>query len=112
MEPGRKNLVGDVWKKSNNTRALDSGGELSLVLCAGAGDSSGKDLRAFGDALSQSDGVLVVDVFDVVSAEHANFLSSVAVGTLCHSLRSSFGSFGSSSSFFYNCFVSFVIHCL
>ena len=106
------NLVRDVGEKSNDAGTLDSGGELSLVLSAGTGDSSGKDLSTFGDALLESYSVLVIDVIDAVSAEHADLFSSVSVGALSHSLRSGFGSFGISSSFFYNYFVSFVIHCL
>ena len=95
------------------TGSLDSESQLSLVLSAGAGDSSGEDLASFGSALLESLGVLVVDVIDTVSTEGANFLSSVSVGTLSHSLGRGFGSFGrGSSGFFRNNFSSFVIHCL
>ena len=88
----RLNLVSDVGEKCDVTGSLDSESQLSLVLSAGTGDSSGEDLASFGSALGQSLGVLVVDVIDTVSTEGANFLSSVSVGTL-HSLGSRFGSF-------------------
>ena len=58
---------------------LDSCVELSLVLCACAGNSSGKDLTALAYELSQLC-VLVVDIINLVCAENANFLS-LSVGT-------------------------------
>ena len=58
------------------TRTLDSDGELTLMLCAGAGDSSGEDLRTLGDILSQTGYVLVIDLVDVICAELADFLLS------------------------------------
>ena len=61
------------------TRTLDSCVELSLVLCACAGDSSGKDLTALADELSELC-VLVVDIVNLVCTEDAN-LFSLAVGT-------------------------------
>ena len=58
--------------------ALDSNSELSLVLSAGAGNSSGKDLTSFGcNALSESYCILIVNVINVFCAEQADFLSSV-----------------------------------
>ena len=67
--------VGNVGKKSSLTSTLDSGVQLSLVLSAGAGDSSGKDLAALADELSQLSGVLIVDIIDLVSAEDTNLFS-------------------------------------
>ena len=64
------------------TRALDRNRKLTLMLCAGAGDSSGKDLCTFAYALAESDSVLVIDVFDFICAELAYFSASVcAYGT-------------------------------
>ena len=72
-------LVGDVGKKSDVASALDSYCELSLVLCACAGDSSGKDLSALADELSQLC-ILVINVCYLVCAKDTN-LFSLAVGT-------------------------------
>ena len=58
------------------TRALDRGGQLSLMLGAVPRDSSGKDLAALGDISLQLIDILVVDLI-VLAAEHADFLSSV-----------------------------------
>lgn len=107
------NLVGDVGHESDVTSTLDSNSDLSLMLSAGAGDSSGKDLASFGGALFKSLGVLVVYVFDAVSAEYANLFSLASVLTLHSLLRSSIGSFSCGSSGFFrnNNFSLFGIHC-
>ena len=72
-------LVADVGEKSNDSRALDRVSELSLMLSASAGDSSGKNLCTFGDILSQSDGILVVNRFDLFCAELADLSSLAAI---------------------------------
>ena len=56
--------------------SLDRDGQSSLVLGAIAGDTSGQDLAALGDVLSQLAGILIVDTIVDVAAEHADFLSS------------------------------------
>ena len=54
--------------------ALDSNSELSLMLSAGAGNSSVKDLTSFGcNALSESYCILIVNVINVFCAEQADF---------------------------------------
>ena len=58
------------------TGALDGGGQLSLVLCAGTGDPAGQNLRSFGNELAQTDGILVVDFVNAIGTEGADFLSS------------------------------------
>ena len=55
--------------------ALDSYGELSLMSCAGAGHTSGKDLSSLGNELSEPYHILVIDI-TVFSAEYANLLSA------------------------------------
>ena len=57
-------------------RTLDSDRELTLMLCAGAGNSSGKNLSALGDILSQASDVLVIDFVDMIRAELADLLLS------------------------------------
>ncbi len=71
--------VADVGQQSNDSRTLDRVGELSLMLSASAGDSSGKNLCTLGDILSQSDGILVVDCFNLLCAELADFSSLAAI---------------------------------
>jgi hypothetical protein len=75
-------LVGNVRKQCYLSCALDSGVQLTLMLCAGSGNSSGKYFSTFTDELSELCGILVVDKINLVSAENANFLSSADNGTL------------------------------
>lgn len=63
-------------------RALDSYSELALMLCAGTGDSSRKDLCALGDILSQAGYILVIDLVDMIGAELADLLASAHCGTV------------------------------
>ena len=56
--------------------ALDCRSQLSLMLGAVAGDSSGKDLAALGDISLKLVHVLVIDLI-VLAAENADFLPSV-----------------------------------
>lgn len=57
------------------TSALNCVLELSLVLCASAGDSAGKDLSSLADELLELCAVLVIDVFNLILAEDADLLS-------------------------------------
>jgi hypothetical protein len=68
--------VGEVGKQSHLTRTLDSGGQLTLMLCAGAGNAAGKDLSTLGDELAKLSCVLVIDHFDLIGTELANLLLS------------------------------------
>ena len=70
-------LVGNIGKKCHLTCSLDSGGELSLVKSAGAGNTSGEDLCSLGNELSELSNVLIIDSLYLVLAEDANLLSSV-----------------------------------
>ena len=73
----RIQLVQHEGQKSSLTGTLNSGGQLSLVLSAGAGYTAGKNLCVFRDELSELCNVFVVDSNGLFSAEKANFLSSV-----------------------------------
>ena len=42
--------------------------------CAGAGDSAGQNLCTLSHALLQTVDVFIVDVLNLIDAEHANFL--------------------------------------
>ena len=70
-------LVGNVGKKCHLACSLDSSSELSLVKSASAGNTSGEDLSALGDELSELCNILVVDLVNLILAEDANLLSSV-----------------------------------
>ena len=88
--------VARVGKESNVTGTLDSGGKLSLMSGAVAGDSSGKNLRSVGDILMELGGVLVIYALNLVDAESANLLAALAVGSsvvflICHDVNLLFG---------------------
>ena len=88
--------VARVGKKSNVTGTLDSGGKLSLMSGAVAGDSSGKNLRSVGDILMELGGVLVIYALNLIDAESANLLAALAVGSsvvllICHDVNLLFG---------------------
>ena len=51
------------------------------MLCAGAGNSSGKNLSALADELAKLCGILIVDELNLVCTENANLLSSAHQGT-------------------------------
>lgn len=55
--------------------ALDCVLKVSLVLCACAGNSAGKDLSSFADELSELCSILIIDVFYLILAEDTNLLS-------------------------------------
>ena len=55
------------------------------MLCAVAGDPSGKDLAAFGYKLFQAVGVFVVDKLYFVGAEAAGFASTGRLAIGIHS---------------------------
>ena len=63
--------VSSVRKQCDVACSLDCGGELSLVHCAGTGDTSGQDLSAFGSQLAQLHGILVADI---ISPETSAFI--------------------------------------
>ena len=56
-------------------RPLDSHSQRSLVLCAVAGDTAGKNLASLGNVSLQLIGILVID-YIILAAEYAHFLSS------------------------------------
>jgi hypothetical protein len=78
-------LVGYVGKKRHLTSSLDSGGKLSLVKSAVAGNSSGENLCSLGNELSELRNILVVDAVNLILTEDANLLSSVVL-TVCGTL--------------------------
>lgn len=56
--------------------SLDRKRELSLMNCAGAGDSAGQDLGTLGKILSEAGNILIVNAGNLVRTEDANLFSS------------------------------------
>src|SRR5512146_2500882 len=73
-----------VGQQRHLTAVLHGRGDVTLVLGAVAGDPAGTDLAAVGDELPQQVRVLVVDVGDLLLAEHANLLLRLASRRLRH----------------------------
>ena len=71
-------LAFGVGQKCDVSCAFDGGGELALMVSAGTGDTTGKDLRTVRSELPETGGVLVIDLFDFVDAERANLAASTA----------------------------------
>ena len=64
-------LINRVGQQRDGTGALDGLGQLTLMLCAGAGHTAGHDLAALVDITAQTIHVLLVDISDLVYAEIA-----------------------------------------
>lgn len=103
--------VADVRNESDLTCTLDSGRQLTLMLCAYARYTAGKYLRPLGNELLELCCVLIVDEINLVGAELADLLASADL-TLC-------GTVGTGSAFcvLFCClnsfnFISLCIHCL
>ena len=71
--------VADIGEKSDDAGTLDGVGQLTLMCGARTGDSAGQNLCAFGNALSQSVDVLVINSIDLFRAELADLFSLAAV---------------------------------
>jgi len=68
-------LVCYVRKKSDLSCSLYSGVDVTLMLCASTGNSSGEDLASLGYEFAKTLYVLVIDIIDLLCTENANFLS-------------------------------------
>lgn len=79
-------LVRRIRQKSAEACSLDRLSQLALMIGAGAGDTAGKDLRALGHALSELCGILIINRFCSVNAEHTDLfarpLSRSVIGSL------------------------------
>ena len=73
--------VGAVWKKSHNSCTLDGGGQLSLMLGAGAGHTAGHNLAALGYKAAKLCSVLVVYALNLIGTELANLSAGLAAGS-------------------------------
>jgi hypothetical protein len=79
--------VAYIRQKRNVTRSLYRRGELTLMHSTCAGYSSRQYLRALADAFAKTHHVFIVDMFDLIRAESANFLAFAAVHTLTGTSR-------------------------
>ena len=70
-----------VGHQSDVTSSLYSYGDCSLMLCAGTGYTTRKDLTSLGNVLTQLCGILVIDSV-VLTTEYANLFSSTAAASL------------------------------
>src|SRR5678810_1358370 len=69
-------VVVRVRDQGQETRALDGGRELALVLGLGAGDAAGDDLAGLGQVLAQGVEILVVDLFHALGGELAELAAA------------------------------------
>ena len=85
-------LVSYVGQQSDVTSSLDSHGQFSLVTGAGAGHTTGNDLGALREVSSQASYILVINGFNLIGAEGADFSSSSAAISIIslHCGKSSF----------------------
>ena len=67
-------LVLNERQERHLTGTLDRGRQLTLMLCTGAGDAAGEDLRSFGNILSQTKSIFIIDNLGFFCAESANLL--------------------------------------
>jgi hypothetical protein len=88
LSASRFRLVGNVGKESKMTSAFDSGGQLTLMACAGSGYSSGNDFASFREESSETGNIFVIDFSDFINAESANSFAASSVA-----VHGSFGSF-------------------
>ena len=58
------------------TSSLDSCRQLSLVICAGAGNTTGENLSSLCHALSELSDILVINFISSVNTEHTNLLAA------------------------------------
>ena len=81
--------VADIRKQGAAAGALNRYGKLTLMLCAGAGDTAPNYLGALADKLAETRDVLVIDIVDLVDAELALLLAvAVEAGTVRGTLLS------------------------
>lgn len=71
-------LVGCEGKQCDVSGSLDRAGKCSLMLGAGSGNSSRKDLASLSDELSQLRNILIIDVIYMIDTELANFTSGAS----------------------------------
>ena len=74
--------VSDVGQQSDLTGTLDSGGQVTLVSCAGTGGTAGQDLATLRQVTAEFAGVLVIDAGHLIHAKCANLSALAGANTL------------------------------
>src|SRR5882762_6288718 len=92
-------LADDVGKQTEETRALDSAGEFTLLLGRNGGDAAWHNLAALGNVTHQQLGIFVVDLRRILARERAG-LAATEEWTACtcfsHNFYSSISAMASS----------------
>ena len=75
----QKRLIAGVREKSQMSGTFDRNSQLTLMFCAGAGDSARNDFRSLRQNLAAvfADG-LVIDVLDFINTESADFSAGLS----------------------------------
>ncbi len=60
------------------TSTLNSDCQFTLMMCAGAGNAAGKNLRAFGNEATKLCYVFIIDDINFIDAEAADFSAALA----------------------------------
>lgn len=74
--------------QSYATSAFDCSGQLTLMFSAGAGNTTGQNFAAFGNITAQFSNILVIDFFNFINAEAANFSSGSSTSFAFHFITS------------------------
>lgn len=65
------------WEKAHEAGILDSGSNLALILCRSAGHRAWGDFSVSSDEALKKFHILVINVFDVILLEVANFATGM-----------------------------------
>ena len=79
---GFAGLFSHVGQQSDLTSALDSGGQVTLVSCAGAGGTAGQDLATLGQVTAELCSIVVIDSGHLVGTEGSYLLALTGTHTL------------------------------
>jgi len=74
--------------QSYATSAFDCSGQLTLMFSAGTRDTTGQNFAAFGNITAQFSNILVIDFFNFINAEAANFSSGSSTSFAFHFITS------------------------
>jgi hypothetical protein len=80
--------VRHIGHQGDRASALDGRGELTLVLCAGAGHAAGQNLAALAGETAEPGHILVIDVLDLIHAKRANLPARLAAAGSANALAS------------------------
>jgi len=71
-------LIAAEWKQCKVTGAFDRNGQLTLVMCAGAGYSAGQNLGSLRNKAAKLCNILVINCVDSVNTESADLFAGFA----------------------------------